>query len=95
MLRTDECYLRDKNIWNVFEYHTSKLVCTSWATPHTYLIDRNDSMASKRPTAVIEEKNSKNNHVTDLWPLPGYSFDKCPYILKRSLKQLTLIDLKH
>lgn len=95
MLRTDEHYLRDKNVWNVREYDTNKLVCTSWVTPHTYLIDRNDSLATKRPTAVIEEKNSKNNNATDLWPLPGYSFAKCPYMLKRSNRCLTLIDVKH
>ena len=73
LLRTDECYLPDKNIWNVREYDNNKLICTCWVTPHTYFIDRNDTKSMKKPT-VIEEKNSKNNHATDLWLLPGYSF---------------------
>ena len=96
MLRTDEQYLKDKNVWNVREYDTNKLICTSWLTPHTYLIDRNEGVATgKQFSAVIEEKNKSNKHATDLWPLPGYSFATCPYMLKRSSKCLTLIDTKH
>lgn len=94
MLRTDEIYLCDKNIWNVKEFDTNKLICTSWITPHTYIIDRNDSKSLKNPK-IMYEKNSKNNHATDLWLVPGYSFAKCPYIIKRSAKQITIIDVKY
>lgn len=94
MIRTDEIYLKDKNIWNIREYDTNKLICTCWTTPHVYLIDRNDTLTLKKPV-VLEEKNGRNNHATDLWLLPGYSFQKCPYILKRALRSLTLIDVRN
>ena len=55
LLRTDECYLEDKNVWNVQEYDHNKLICTTWITPHTYLIDRNDAKSIKKPL-MIQEK---------------------------------------
>lgn len=69
-------------MWNVLEYDTNKLVATTWNTPHTYLIDRNNTKSLKKPI-IIEEKIPRNNHATDLLPLPGYNFYKCPYIIKR------------
>ena len=94
LIRTDEIYLKDKNVWNIREYDTNKLVCTTWTSQHVYLVDRNDTSTLKKPV-VIEELRSRNNHVTDLWLVPGYSYDKCPFILKRAMKSLTLIDVKN
>jgi hypothetical protein len=94
LLRTDECYLEDKNVWNVYEYDKNKLVCTTWVTPHAYLIDRNDPQSLRKPKMIGEQK-SKNNHCTDLIPLPTYNFGKCPYFLKRSAKAVNLIDVRN
>lgn len=94
LLRTDEIYLEDKNVWNVVEYDQNKLACTSWVLPHVYLVDRNDPLSAKKPI-ILKEPNSKNNHATDLIPLPNYSFSKNPYLLKRAMKQLSLIDVRN
>jgi hypothetical protein len=77
--------LKDMNVWNVCEFDKNKLICVTWKTPHTYLIDRNDTNSIKKPL-VIYDKNSKNKHATDLWLLPNYNYHKCPFVLKRAMK---------
>jgi len=44
---------------------------------------------------VILDKNNQNNHITDLVPLPGYHPIKCPFFVKRGMKQLSLVDVRH
>lgn len=93
MIRTDEVYLVDKNVWNIKEYDTNKLICSSWVLPHLYLIDRNDSLTLKKPIVIVES-NYRNNKATDLLLIPGYDYHKNPYILKRAMKSLTLINMR-
>lgn len=49
--------MKDQNVWNVLEYDTNKLICTTWNTAHMYFIDRNDAKTMRKPF-VLEEKIS-------------------------------------
>ena len=81
-------------MWNVREYDNNKLICSCWTTPHIYLVDRNDTESRKKPK-IIEERDSNNNHATDLWLIAGYSFHKCPFVVKRAAMKVSLIDVRN
>jgi len=47
--RTQEHYLKEKNVWNVCEYDLNKLAMTIWQDSNVYLIDRNDPISLTKP----------------------------------------------
>ncbi len=91
---TQEHYLKELNVWNIREYDTNKLIATCWKTSHCYLIDRNDTKSLVKPV-IITNKNKENNHITDLYPLPGYHAVKCPFFVKRGMQTVSLVDVKN
>lgn len=93
MLRTDELYLKDLNVWCVKEIAPNIVIATCWLNANTYLINRSEVLPKKKPL-VLEESTSKNNHATDLILIPGYDFNRCPYVLKRAKKSVSLIDIR-
>ena len=93
MLRTDELYLKDLNVWCVKEVAHNIVIVTCWLTANTYLINRSEVLPKKKPL-VLEEPSTKNNHATDLILIPGYDFNRCPYVIKRAKKSVTLIDIR-
>jgi len=48
----------------------------------------------KKPV-VIKDEDSGNIHVTDLVPLPSYHPSECPFYIKRGMRSLVLVDVKH
>ena len=46
LTRSNEVYLEDRNVWNVFEYDDNKIACTRWNRSSVYLIDRSLPNAS-------------------------------------------------
>jgi len=82
------------NVWNIREYDTNKLIATCWKTSNCYLIDRNDTKSLAKPIVIVD-KDKENNHITDLFALPGYHPVKCPFFVKRGMKTVSLVDVKN
>ena len=93
MRRVDEHYLKDKNIWNVNEYDTNKLVVTCWEDANVYLVDRTDPDAVIKKPNFIADPDKKNINVTDLLPLPNYHPKEAPFFLKRGKNSIQLLDI--
>jgi len=81
-------------VWNIREYDTNKLIATCWKTSNCYLIDRNDTKSLAKPIVIVD-KDKENNHITDLFALPGYHPVKCPFFVKRGMKTVSLVDVKN
>lgn len=81
-------------MWNIREYDTNKLIATCWKTSNCYLIDRNDTKSLAKPIVIVD-KDKENNHITDLFALPGYHPVKCPFFVKRGMKTVSLVDVKN
>lgn len=78
------------NVWNIMEYDTNKLICSTWNDANIYLIDRNESVT--KPTCIVDP-DKKNDHCTDLTPITGFDPQKFPFFVKRSAKRVSLIDI--
>jgi hypothetical protein len=53
-----------------------------WTSPHVFLINIAETDQAKVITE-IRDPDSKNDHVTDLCPLPNYNPSTLPLLLKR------------
>jgi hypothetical protein len=82
MQRSDEHYLKEKNVWNLCEYDTNKLAVTTWNDANVHLLDRNDSRTLAKPP-IISDPDKKNVNCTDLFPLPNYHPFESPFFIKR------------
>ena len=92
--RSHEHYLKGKNIWNICEYDDNKLICTRWDHPSMYLLDRTNPSSLKRPPE-IRDPDTSNKNITDLVPLPSYDPVEFPFMIKRGLKKISLVDISN
>lgn len=86
--------MKNKNVWNVLEIDENKVACTAWEESSVYIIDRNDSTTLLKPKA-IKDKDSSNKYITDLWPIPSFHPHECPFLVKRGLKKIEIVDIRH
>jgi hypothetical protein len=78
----------------VREYDENKIVATTWNDASVYCINRNDAASMKKPI-IIPDPDKKNNHPTDLWPLPSYDPQSLPFFVKRGMNAVSLVDVRN